>query len=1498
VNAATQVTGVTVGRVASYVSKQGEGIVDGDRKAFVDRVREENERGFGPPARQALRLLDAALPHPWTYVYELTQNARDAGAQHVSWRTDHGTVMFEHDGPEALQEEHVRALSSLGGSTKGLASVGFMGVGFKAVFSRFRTARIAGSGWHFRFDVDDERGTLGVTIPNWLDTLRPRWDGEILFPSAGYTTLFRLENLVHAERGVAEDLAHLASIEDPTPLAVLALRGIEEIRIDEAVWLLSVVNDVVDVLPPGGDLLRWKAFRARYRPDDAAMRRFLEVRRTLEDHVDDTGQRIERDVIGLVPLAQNGLPRPPDRGRVYATLPTQVRVPFGLDLQADWLVNVDRQNLRDVEGDPWQEAIVRQVPRLVREYLTWLAGESDACRRQGYGVLCDPTADDDLLARPFQMLRDAMIAELSDRAIVPIHSSDGQRFAVPKKVFRLPGRFATLFGSRPSWRVDLLCQQLIMDEAALGKRAAGFASWLGWGRALELNDTQWPASLPGWWGALPDTERVDALLALWECVQHQGWDVAPVVPTEAGEWVPARRTHWLNEEPPTDNEPSGTIIAQALADVLPDPPRRLPPAIRQRVNRASGGGVEWLKRHHVEVTLASLIQRLCRTDADATKLPLVELLEWALSRGDRRDLVPLVLTEKGPRAPERALLADPLVEGGANRRLLFPGLAAVVADYGAISETHAVVMFLERLGVKGRGYLVEEQTHIWSAQQVAEILGISREAVRSANRDGYRVKDLKLPFDPATVDAGALNDWLAREHTALREKGRRWAESSYYGHQRTAGAAPCQWVRSLRDHPWILCRDGQRRKPAEVLLEPSPDYEEAPIADIDAGLAQRLLQEGVRFGAAVPRSPAIRRLVSKASSNLTDAELAELIAEAREQMMAGRASQEEFERALLLVRLRGRFSLDRLVERTGAGAGLRSDLGEWVLPVSEIAPVLASRIREVWALPLTTTGLQALGFLAAVWAKPPDRVEEVRRHLAVAYRYVVDDMERDATVATAWNETRSRARLYGRGRWHALGPTLVVEDVQSPVLHRLLSRDRMRVTPSHLGESSEQIRRVAGHLGVRLLSAEITLDEGASIVDPPYAPGVRELVNLLAKLPDRKPLQRVVFRTRLALRVGPDRHEIFAYITDGNLLLAGDPASFGTEAAGQIVEYFQLSQQGGVVPYLTAAILSVDYPEQFRQQLAVLVDSLDLPPASVTPIDGLHGQAGTAGKDTAGEPEAGQRAAEHVVTSKSGGEVRRPGAATSAEGGSRREHESGWREDGRAPATSPGPRYGSEADGRAPRDGAVHVDSSAGGSHASSASRRAGSGADLFGILVTRSAAGESEAGVSNLGGVRDDDDARRAVLEYEKQRGRQAHPMSHSHAGYDIVSSVDITTGKRRWIEVKGVGARFEGDASVVLSARQVHDALRNTDDSVEYWLYVVDGTGSDRRRVFPIPWACDEGRLRYGFYARVWGAAAELPAVVTADGLEELTLAAMGPLDPGDLGDDWNPPDGVTTE
>ena len=129
-----------------------------------------------------------------------------------------------------------------------------------------------------------------------------------------------------------------------------------------------------------------------------------------------------------------------------------------------------------------------------------------------------------------------------------------------------------------------------------------------------------------------------------------------------------------------------------------------------------------------------------------------------------------------------------------------------------------------------------------------------------------------------------------------------------------------------------------------------------------------------------------------------------------------------------------------------------------------------------------------------------------------------------------------------------------------------------------------------------------------------------------------------------------------------------------------------------------------------------------------------------------------------------------------------------------------------------------------------------------------------------------EDHKARQAVIDYEIRKGRKPQEMPDHQPGYDVLS-VDKESGKHRRIEVKGVQGIFQGDASVVLTTRQAHDAIQHreqrseTSDNYEYWLYVVDSTETTSPRVFPIPWT--RYHLRYGFYARVWADIAEQPTV-----------------------------------
>lgn len=1444
------------------------------RRSFVEKVRQENEQEFGPRAQRAVqRLLPAGLPYRWTYVYELTQNAVDAGARCVVWRIDGDAVVFQHDGDARLDKRHVRGIASLGASTKGLTAVGFMGVGFKSVFARFRRARISGFGWRFKFDVGTRRGDLDSSVTQWFDTLRPLWDEEGPNPDDGYSTAFRLERPVALPRPVAEDIERLASPDDPTPLAVLALRGLKQVRVGGVIWNLAVDDGVVEVRCSERETVwRWKSFVSRYRPDDDAMRRFLEVRQETQDHVGYDGRRVEREVVGLLPLDNDRLPNPPNHGRVYATLPTPVQVPFRFHVQADWLVDVDRQSLREVDGDPWQEAIVRQVPEIVRKLLLWFRETSEASMKQGYLALRDPSTDDGPLSKPIQKLRADFSQKLADQRVVPIYGAGPRLFRTPKEVARLPSRFLDDFGRRPMWRPEVLFGRDLMDEDLLTTSGTGFALWLGWGRGLEAYPVTWPKTLPDWWEALPEDGRIDALLALWHGVSAQNWDDAPVVPTESGAWIPASRTRWLNEEAPTENNPSGTEIATALERYLPRAEERVAPDIRARVSRTDHAGSQWLQSKHQRVELASLIQRACEEAEDRDHLPLVELLEWALSRGDRRrDLVPLVLTEKGARKPENALLADPLVEGGQSRRELFLDKPALSEDYAIIDEQHAVILFLERLGVCGGGVLDEKRRSVGRHDRgrVAELIGIDEQEVKSANSSGYTVVDYRFPFEVENAPPEALQEWLSREHVGLRDKGRWSARSKWYGEQRTQGTKSATWVCELQRRPWVLCADGRRRRPGEVLLASDPDFEDASIAAIDGSLADRLTAEGVRFGSGVPKSPVLRRLTLRGAAELPDSVLADLLREALEHVEAGEASRRELIHALHNVRLRGVPLMGRVVQRSGAGSGQRSDLGGWVVALADVEPSLASAIRDLGlSISETTTGRQALDFLDDIWKRKPEHVEAIRGNLAAAYRYVVDDIDRGDLPAAAWREALDHAHLYGQGCWRPISRDLVVDDIRSPLIRQFLPEGRSIVAAAHLGDTTDQVGRVAHALGVGLLSADVEVQQGQRADDPPSFARLSLVLDTLALLEDRRELREIEFYDSLSLRVHGTEHPISAYVDDETFMLVGKPRAFAVEAAGQLVEHFRLNQRGSEIPFLTGALYALEDENAFQLNLSVLAEGL-----------GVELPDGSTAYETCDQPPRAEEAERpHFATARSGdsGEPAQDTSKDSGDGGgsesSATADDSDTSSNGEAVAAGKISRQPAGHGNQGGKRGTKETGSSRdrGRTNETVATERplaSGRAADHFKLLLAelgRSEEHESGSTHAGRGGKKDDRKTRQVVIEYEASQQRHAEAMPDNQPGFDVLS-VDESTGIRRHIEVKGVQGIFEEDASVVLTARQVHDAVQNVEDGVEYWLYVVDSTETASPRVFPIPWTQYRTRLRYGFYARTWVGAAEQPTDLT---------------------------------
>ena len=102
------------------------------------------------------------------FIYELLQNAEDAGASEVQFVLDDDRLEFEHNGDKLFTIEDVESITNIGSSTKAddVTSIGKFGIGFKAVFAYTSTPEIESGDFHFRihdmFVPDTEGLSLGA----------------------------------------------------------------------------------------------------------------------------------------------------------------------------------------------------------------------------------------------------------------------------------------------------------------------------------------------------------------------------------------------------------------------------------------------------------------------------------------------------------------------------------------------------------------------------------------------------------------------------------------------------------------------------------------------------------------------------------------------------------------------------------------------------------------------------------------------------------------------------------------------------------------------------------------------------------------------------------------------------------------------------------------------------------------------------------------------------------------------------------------------------------------------------------------------------------------------------------------------------------------------------------------------------------------------------------------------------------------------------------------
>lgn len=1468
------------------------------RRKFVAKLANDNRKFYGSQDGQGLlNVINLAFDHRWAYLYELVQNALDAGARSISIRLGErgDALILQHNGDRPLDEQDVVGLSKVFRSTKGARSVGFMGIGFKSVFSRFHEIRIADCDWRFRFEITQEIGEqFGEVWKDLLGTVIPIWDEEISPPGNGYTTRFELRQRIDTEKTIESDLAQFLPENDRASLSILAMSGLERLEVDGRNWELGVIEDCdgsyeATALSETENRM-WRVFSTEFQPSREAIACFLEHRKIHpsegeRERVYADAARIRR-VLGVLPLDNDGIAAPPPCGRVYATLPTEVTLPFGLHINADWLLNMSRSGLREIEDNAWQREIAGSIADLLVHFLEWSANAHTKrdTARAAFNAIGDPSPEagglESLLAE--ETWRSRLRDKLQAAVVIPVwtQSADDLAYAKPGDVIVPPIQIAKAFANQPELRPATLLNGPVLMHEVLGKGAQGLLRTTGLLTEMSPNELEnaWEDGLDDWWNSLEgdDGHRRMLLFRLWAAVAELSDDDAwanlniRCVRSVTGAWVNVNEATFLNEELASEGEPGGQQTRRLMDQVVQDAERLDPrwvTALRQRRHQEADyphiiRAWTWIENHARSIALSEVV-----VDALATQISVApdgsvftSFGHWARYR-NRPDLLPYVLVQSNGEAQvsptKEVLLASPYMESGHDRQLLWPGVPVID---GAYLETdpgnagaHEWRTFFEKAGALGKLEVVslKRTASRWEVERVAAFLGENSASILESNNSGYSLLDFDIAPEIPAKDASpelraAVGQLLEDGFRELEGNGRRKASWQYYGQKERTGTKPSVWVEKLCELAWVPCVDGELRRPRDALKESDPAREFAHHSSLSSRLLEVLEQEGVEFGTAVPEASSLHRL-SSAGSSLEAKELAELLADCREHATTDR-DRRLFSQVLSSLMLptteNRRVQLGRVVRRVGGR--LRGLLGGWIVPLDQFGESLRTELEHAGfphRFPGTTTGEQALEYIVDVWARarsfPEGLANEVRDVLPTAYGYVLEDADKDVALLEQWQESVPQAMVFSGREWIALND---VEDVYfDDIEDRRFLPEQVQfrtVTAGHLGRTRHEQYCAAEAIRLPLLSSVVTMNwiEGGNV--SPTSNAWEERFDLICELlrsakgseppesgeTDAKTSVRLTHAKKLALEVS-----------------VGSGPSESVPVHARLDEG-TLTVAGRPVQFGADAAKELLRLHSFGQRAGLAAD-----------LTGMFIAIENGDFKLAVEKFRRSHAPEYVWVSSEG-----PGFVHSeADSGSIDEDVALIEEPeegelaptqgktsvaiehvGRGPSSSeakdvgPGQNHGRPASGQdGPNGGRYGKDRALAQQNALAHQLKR----SLKGEILPDLDVGEQVESVVASGGAGSDlgdEDYREIVVRYECEAGRKPELGDPHQSGWDV-RSIDSQTGECRLIEVKGRGRPWDTDEVVELSSAQVRKAF---EENERWYLYVVEKVDANSYRVLPI--------------------------------------------------------------
>lgn len=420
---------------------------------------------------------------------ELLQNADDAGATEASVELRDGCFSFSHDGADFRQDEFA-SLCRFGYSNKrALHTIGFRGVGFKAVFSLGEEVQLITPTLSVAFRKQR------FTQPDWLDGAL-QTDGR---------TVVR----VRVERpGLQREIQKNIDDWAGSPVSLLFFRSIRRLRCGDALleWLVQGPGPI-----PGGN---WVALSS------APEKRYLHVRSHSQPFPPEALDEIRDE--RMVPETISLEDFPPchtdivvgAKGTLFVVLPTSVETKLGFAFNGPFLQDPARLGIKAPALSPTNRWLLARIGQLAADTMSaWLEsrGADVETRGQAYDLFPESNANDASLPGSCALLvAEAFKTRVGDRPYILCQSGNlakhGESAAYPGEVLEAwsCAQVASMFDQK--------------GRAPLSVRisAANRRKLLACGAVAEVDRRQVVRTLESLHPPKPSSW--DGLLALWALV--------------------------------------------------------------------------------------------------------------------------------------------------------------------------------------------------------------------------------------------------------------------------------------------------------------------------------------------------------------------------------------------------------------------------------------------------------------------------------------------------------------------------------------------------------------------------------------------------------------------------------------------------------------------------------------------------------------------------------------------------------------------------------------------------------------------------------------------------------------------------------------------------------------------------------------------------------------------------------------------------------------------